>query len=168
MLMLVAATGMLVRARPDQSEDPRPGPPRRRQPAGAAARNRRCSNMARRVRLAAAGLSVGFLTGFLGVGGGFIVVPVLVVGLGFAMPVAVGTSLLVISLNSAVALVARAGHDTFAWDVILPFTAAAVAASFGGKYVADKLPAVALTRTFAVLLLAIAVYTMTPAGLHLT
>jgi uncharacterized protein len=50
---------------------------------------------------------VGSLTGFFGVGGGFVIVPVLVVALDFEMPVAVGTSLLVIALNSIVALAAR-------------------------------------------------------------
>jgi len=57
--------------------------------------------------IAAAGTFVGFLTGLFGVGGGFVIVPALALVLGFTMPDAVGTSLLVIAVNSAVALAAR-------------------------------------------------------------
>jgi len=81
------------------------------------------------LKVVAAGLVVGFLTGFLGVGGGFVIVPALVLSLRYDMPTAVGTSLLVISLNSVVALLARGGHETFTWSVIVPFTLAAFAGS---------------------------------------
>ena len=105
-----------------------------------------------------AGLVVGFLTGFLGVGGGFIVVPALVLALAYDMPVAVGTSLLIISLNSGVALLARSGHQSFHWALIVPFTIAAVAGSAAGKRVADRASGAGLTRAFAVLLLLVAGY----------
>lgn len=107
-LMLIAAAGMLRRAATPSD----------------AGRNALASHPAITPRgdlkFIAASLLVGFLTGFLGVGGGFIIVPALVVVLDFPMPVAVGTSLLIIALNSVVALVARAGHMTFDWSVILP------------------------------------------------
>ena len=74
------------------------------------------------------------------------------------MPVAVGTSLLVIALNSGVALLARSGQGSFAWEVIVPFTVTAVAASLLGKRVSDRLPAVTLTRAFAALLVLVAGY----------
>ncbi|MEI2828029.1 MAG: TSUP family transporter [Dermatophilaceae bacterium] len=61
----------------------------------------------RLARLVLAATGVGLLTGFFGVGGGFAIVPALVLVLGYSMPVAVGTSLLVISLNSASALAIR-------------------------------------------------------------
>ena len=54
------------------------------------------------VKVAVAGTIVGLLTGFFGVGGGFVIVPALVLALGFTMPEAVGTSLLVIAINSLV------------------------------------------------------------------
>jgi uncharacterized protein len=54
--------------------------------------------------------AVGLLTGFFGVGGGFVVVPALVLALGFTMPVAVGTSLLVVATNSGSALLSRMGN----------------------------------------------------------
>ncbi len=110
------------------------------------------------VKVIAAGLAVGFLTGFFGVGGGFVIVPVLVMALGYPMPAAVGTSLLVIALNSAVSLMARAGSPHFDWAVIVPFTAAAVAGTFLGKQVADRVDARVLKRFFAALLVLVAVY----------
>lgn len=175
-LMLVAAAGMLLRARPhhdEASEDERPevsghGP--RGGTATAVSTKAPATRTARgaAMRLAVAGLLIGFLTGFLGVGGGFVIVPALVVGLGLPMPAAVGTSLLVISLNSAVALVARTGHSTFAWEAIVPFTLAAVTGSLFGKRIADRVAGATLTRAFAVLLVAVAVYVATRAALALS
>lgn len=155
LVMLLAAIGMLVRARAvARGRTSGPHAPSAADVAPGGGRSRTGSA----VRMAAAGLGIGFLTGFLGVGGGFVVVPVLVVLLGIPMPTAVGTSLLVIGLNSAVALVARAGHGSFAWEVITPFTIAAVAGSLTGKRVADRLSAGTLTLSFAGLLVAVAVY----------
>lgn len=180
-LMLVAAVGMLLRARsaarrqaqaqPSQpaSPDAPGGSALAATPAGPAhAAPAARSRLGHAWRLAAAGLGIGFLTGFLGVGGGFIVVPVLVVLLSTPMPVAVGTSLLVISLNSAVALAARAGHGSFDWEVIVPFTAAAVAGSLAGKRAADRVSPNKLTVAFAALLVAVAVYVGVQAVLGLT
>lgn len=120
------------------------------------------------VRILLAGLAVGFLTGFLGVGGGFVIVPVLVMVLGYPMPVAVGTSLLVIAVNSAAALTARAGTATFHWSLIIPFAAAAIAGSLAGKGVTDRVTPKALTTAFAVLLFAVAGYVAVRAGLALS
>lgn len=152
-LMLVAAAGMLLRA-----EGRTPSPPA----------DRSVAPRLDVLRLGPVGLVIGFLTGFLGVGGGFVVVPALVVLLGFAMPVAVGTSLLVIAINCAVALVARVSHDSFDWGVVVPFTAAAVAASYAGKRVSDRADPATLTRAFAGLLVAVAGYVAVRAVLGIT
>lgn len=106
-----------------------------------------------------AGTVVGFITGFFGVGGGFVVVPALVLALGFTMPEAVGTSLLVISINSAVALASRVGTTTVDWGVTIPFTVTALLGSLVGKRVADKLPSRALAQWFVGLLVVLAAYT---------
>jgi uncharacterized membrane protein YfcA len=156
-LMLLAAAGMLIRRR---GRDPADGEQASRAPTP-------LSRAGRLARLIAAGLAIGFLTGFLGVGGGFVIVPALVLALGFPMPRAVGTSLLVIALNAAVALAARAGTGSFDWDVIVPFTVAAVAASLGGTLLTDRLPARLLTQGFGVLLLLVAAYVGVRAGLDL-
>lgn len=106
-----------------------------------------------------AGLVVGFLTGLFGVGGGFVIVPALTLGLGFAMPEAIGTSLLIIVINSAAALATRAGHQSVDWSVVGPFTIAAIGSSLAGTKAAGKVSGPALTRAFAALLLAVAAYT---------
>lgn len=180
-LMLVAAGAMLVRARGARGQARGAQPAERpvaagstltvtrtAAPPGLATVRRSRGAVGQAVRLAGAGLGIGFLTGFLGVGGGFIVVPALVVLLDTPMPVAVGTSLLVISLNSAVALAARAGSGGFDWKVIVPFTAAALAGSLGGKRVADRVDPDGLTVAFALLLAAVAVYVAVQALLGLT
>jgi uncharacterized protein len=115
-------------------------------------------------KLLAAGLMVGFLTGFFGVGGGFVIVPALVMALGYSMPTAVGTSLVVIAVNSAAALAARAGDATFHWSVIIPFTAAAIAGSLAGRRLADRVRPATLTRAFVALLLAVAAYVAVRSG----
>lgn len=102
-----------------------------------------------------AGLGVGFMTGFFGVGGGFVIVPVLVLLFNLSMPVAAATSLLIIAINSVASLVARAGTAHFHWSIIVPFTIAAMAASLGGKMIAGKLPEKMLTRIFAGMLIVI-------------
>lgn len=109
-------------------------------------------------KLGGAGSIVGFLTGFLGVGGGFVIVPALVIFVGYDMVVAVGTSLLVISINSGAALISRAGHETFHWHIILPLTAAAMASSLAGKRMTDSGSTETLTRWFIALLVCVAVY----------
>ncbi|MCW2613712.1 MAG: sulfite exporter TauE/SafE family protein [Frankiales bacterium] len=157
-LMLVAAGGMLIRRRGT-------GTPAEaaRQPAPLAA-----ARAARWRALTAAGLVIGFLTGFLGVGGGFVIVPALVLALHYPMGPAVGTSLLVVALNAAVALAARAGTGSLDWAVIVPLTVAAGAASLGGTLLAHRLPARRLTQGFGVLLVLVAGYVGVQAALGLT
>ena len=115
----------------------------------------------RALKVAAAATGVGLLTGFFGVGGGFVIVPALVLALGFEMPVAVGTSLLVISVNSAAALAARLGANVHLdWPLIGMFTLAALAGTLGGHRVASRVSAAKLTAAFTVLLIAVAAYTL--------
>jgi uncharacterized membrane protein YfcA len=108
--------------------------------------------------LLAAGSAVGFLTGLFGVGGGFVIVPTLTLVLGFAMPQAIGTSLLVVAVNSAVALVARAGDAAIDWTAALAFTAAAVAGVMAGGRVADRIDAEKSLRFFAAGLVLLALF----------
>jgi uncharacterized protein len=107
-----------------------------------------------------AGTAVGFMTGFFGVGGGFIIVPTLVLVLGFDMPEAVGTSLLIIAINSAVALSTRLATTGVDWRVTVPFTIAALAGALVGNRVADRLASTDLVRWFAALLVGVALYTI--------
>lgn len=109
--------------------------------------------------VALAGAGIGFLTGLFGVGGGFVIVPALTLLLHLSMPVAIGTSLLVIVVNSAVALAARAATTSVDWAVTLPFAIAAVAGVLTGGRIADRLDARRSLRLFAGLLVAVALYT---------
>lgn len=103
------------------------------------------------------GLVIGFLTGFLGVGGGFIIVPALVAVLDMPMSRAVGTSLFIMALNAGMSLLPRMSGDHLDWVLVVPFTAAAVLGSLVGTSVADRLPAAILTRAFAALLIMIGI-----------
>ncbi|GAB7028752.1 sulfite exporter TauE/SafE family protein [Streptomyces sp. NPDC021749] len=108
-------------------------------------------------RAAAAGAGLGAVTGVLGVGGGFLAVPALVNVLGMRMRAAVGTSLLVITVNSLAALALRAGTASgLNWAAIGPFAGAAVLGAWDGKRLSAKLPGAALQRVFALALLGVA------------
>jgi len=110
-------------------------------------------------KMVAAGTVVGFLTGLFGVGGGFVIVPALALLLRFPMASAIGTSLLVIAVNTAVALTARIGAGPIDWATTLVFTAAAIAGVGAGKKVADRVDSKSLQKAFAVLLVGVALYT---------
>jgi len=120
------------------------------------------------LRIGMAATAVGLITGFFGVGGGFIVVPALVLALGYAMPVAVGTSLLVIAINSAAALVTRlAAGAQLDWSVILLFSATAAIGSIAGSLVAGRVRPRRLATGFVVLLVVLAGYMLARSLPHL-
>ena len=103
---------------------------------------------------------VGLLTGFLGVGGGFLVVPALVLALGLPMEFAAGTSLVVITVTSAAALAVRAGTGTHPdWGLVGLLTVAAVVGGYLGARAADRVDTSKLQAAFTVLLLLVAGYT---------
>jgi uncharacterized membrane protein YfcA len=107
-----------------------------------------------------AAVAVGLITGFFGVGGGFLVVPALVLALDFPMPVAVGTSLLVIAINSATSIVARAGTGIEVdWTTVGVFTAVAVIGSLLGARIATRARPETLRIAFAVLITIVGLYT---------
>lgn len=105
-----------------------------------------------------AGLAVGVLTGFFGVGGGFVIVPALVLLIGVPMRVAVGTSLLVIALTSAVAFAAHLSTGSVDWAVALTFTVAGVTGALVGSRLARRVSGTGLRRAFAVLVVGVAVF----------
>ncbi|MGW6358950.1 sulfite exporter TauE/SafE family protein [Streptomyces sp. NPDC055092] len=110
-------------------------------------------------RAAGSGAGLGAVTGVLGVGGGFLAVPALVGVLGLRMKTAVGTSLLVIVINSLAALATRTGTaDGLDWGVIAPFTAAAILGAWDGKRLAAKISGNRLQHLFAYVLLAVAAF----------
>jgi uncharacterized membrane protein YfcA len=103
---------------------------------------------------------VGLLTGFLGVGGGFLVVPALLVALALPMDYAVGTSLVVITITSLAALAVRAGTGPHPdWTPVAVLTASSVIAAVVGARVADRVDTARLQSAFTVLVLGVAAYT---------
>jgi uncharacterized protein len=106
------------------------------------------------------GLAVGFLTGLLGVGGGFLLVPALIIALGLRTASAVATSLVIIVVNSVAGLLpyllAGRAAGAMDWSLIATFTASAILFSLPAGRLARRIPAAALRRGFAVLVLLVA------------
>jgi uncharacterized membrane protein YfcA len=99
-------------------------------------------------------LGVGVLTGLVGIGGGFLVVPALVLLARVPMRQAVGTSLLVIAMNSASGFAGYLGSVDLDWGFLAGFTTAAVVGALVGTALVALVPQAALKRGFAVFLLA--------------
>lgn len=139
-LLVVAAWGMLRRRTPSRTDEPDSPLPDPRWGL---------------VVLSATG--VGLVTGFFGVGGGFVAVPALVLALRMPMKRASATALLVILVNVTVAFVA---HGTSHLDMTLTAAVAAAAATgaVAGALLQPRVPTLALQRAFGVLLLAVAGY----------
>ncbi|WP_329029351.1 MULTISPECIES: sulfite exporter TauE/SafE family protein [unclassified Streptomyces] len=118
----------------------------------------------RPLRAGGAGAGLGAVTGLLGVGGGFLAVPALVTVLAFEMQAAVGTSLLVITVNSLTSLATRSGGAAgMDWAVTAPFTAAAILGAWDGKRLAERVSGGGLQRLFAWVLLAVAAFMLVDA-----
>jgi uncharacterized membrane protein YfcA len=112
------------------------------------------------------GIVVGFLTGLFGVGGGFLIIPALVLLLGLTMSVAVGTSLVVIVINSAAGFAAHAGDAPLDYRIAVAFTLAAVIGSLAAGRLAARLPADRLRRAFAYLVFAVAAFVVIQAAVN--
>ncbi|NIA09876.1 MAG: TSUP family transporter [Nitrospiraceae bacterium] len=110
------------------------------------------------LRLALLGVGVGFLTGFFGVGGGFLIVPALIMFEKFPAREAIGTSLLIISMASFSGLVAHAHVGSVDFGIAGLFILGGLAGSIAGISFSRKIDESAITRTFGWFLIAIALY----------
>jgi len=118
----------------------------------------------RAVKVGVTATAVGLLTGFLGVGGGFLVVPALVLALGLPMSAAAGTSLVVITLTSAAALAVRAGVGHAPdWGLVAALTAASAVGGVAGTRLAGRVDTHRLSAAFTTLVIGVAVYTASQA-----
>jgi uncharacterized protein len=137
-LMFTVAASMLWRSKQTQSKTPPP----------------------RQIlwKALAAGFGVGVLTGFLGVGGGFLIVPALVLFGGLEMKEAVGTSLLVIFLNCVAGLIGHASRNYFDWRLTALVIILAVGGVGAGTILSHRLAANRLQKMFAVLVLAVSLF----------
>ncbi|MFZ3417258.1 sulfite exporter TauE/SafE family protein [Arthrobacter sp. 3Tela_A] len=102
------------------------------------------------------GLVVGFLTGLLGVGGGFLIIPALTLLLGVPMARAIGTSLVIIAVNSASGFAAHLDGLAIDWTLILSFAAMAMASSLATARLAHRLNEAVVSRIFAAVIFTVA------------
>ena len=107
-----------------------------------------------------AGLLVGLLTGLFGVGGGFLIIPALVVVLGVEMSTAIGTSLLIITANSVTGVFSHLQAISTDWSITAAFVIAAMVASLVAGHFGTKVDTARLQRWFAYLVFAVAVYVL--------
>lgn len=141
LLMLVAALSMMRRRSQSVAVTP--------------ARNQIQANP---LSLLVPGLMVGLVTGILGAGGGFLIIPALVLLVGLPMKTAVGTSLLIIAINSLFGFVFSLGHYPLQWPFLLGFTGLAVAGVFAGIRIGARMDSQSLKRWFAWFVLAMSLY----------
>ena len=133
-VMMIVTSVAMIRGRRDQNLD---SPAPSRHPA----------------RVLLEGFGVGFATSLVGAGGGFLVVPALVLLGGLSMALAVGTSLLVIAMQSSAGLVGHLLTVSLDWPVVLAVTAMAIVGSFIGTSLIGRIPERALRKSFGVFVL---------------
>lgn len=110
------------------------------------------------VRMLILGIAVGVLSGLVGAGGGFLIVPALTLFGGLSMRDAVGTSLFVIALQSFAGFAGHIGHVSLDWTLALVVTGTAVLGATLGSSLAARVSTHLLRRGFAWLVLAMAVF----------
>ncbi|MFI8825613.1 sulfite exporter TauE/SafE family protein [Streptomyces sp. NPDC053431] len=142
-LMMLATAAAMLRRPPRSAE---PVPPRR-DPSPA--------------RIAGMGLGIGAVTGLVGSGGGFLVVPALVVLGGLPAGAAVGTSLLVIAMNSFAGLAGHLSGARIDWALALTVTAAAVVGSLAGARLSGRLPQAGVRTAFGWFVVVMGVFVLT-------
>jgi uncharacterized membrane protein YfcA len=110
------------------------------------------------VKVLAEGALVGAITGLVGAGGGFLVVPALVLLGGLPMELAVGTSLVVISMKSFAGFLGFMGSTEIDWQVALSITAAAVLGSVAGGWLVQRVQPASLRKLFGWFVIAMAFF----------
>jgi uncharacterized membrane protein YfcA len=107
-------------------------------------------------RCLAVGFGVGLLTGFLGVGGGFLIVPALGLSAGLDTKLATGTSLAVIALNSTTGFLGQLRYTNMDWGLLAQFLFCALVGILVGIALAHRLNETVLRRVFAAALIVLA------------
>ncbi|MFT3979219.1 MAG: sulfite exporter TauE/SafE family protein [Ferruginibacter sp.] len=106
------------------------------------------------------GLSVGVITGLIGAGGGFLIIPALVHLLKLPMKTAVGTSLLIISINSLTGFLFSLDHTTVHWAFLSGISSIAIAGILTGSFIAAKVDGKKLKPAFGWFVLVMGIYIM--------
>jgi hypothetical protein len=140
-LMVAAARGMIRGRKPE-----RESPQKNLKPAAKVA------------LVLAEGSVVGVLTGLVGAGGGFLIIPALVLVTGLEMKVAVGTSLTIIAFKSLIGFTGDLGHLNADWTLLLSVTAVAIAGMVFGTLLAKRVASGPLQKAFGWFVLAMGVF----------
>lgn len=121
------------------------------------------------VRCLSIGVVIGALTGFLGVGGGFMIVPALVLLAGIETKLAVGASLAIVTLNAAAGLVGQLQKTSIDWPLTLGLLGLAVVGMCGGSKLSQKVPSETLSQVFGwfVIVLALVVAGLVAGGVSM-
>jgi uncharacterized membrane protein YfcA len=106
------------------------------------------------------GIGVGLITGLIGVGGGFLIVPALVFVAKLPMRLAIGTSLLVITMNALSGFLGYVGTVPIDWHLVSWFTAVAAVGSVAGTLISKQVPQRRLKEVFGVLLIGVSLYVL--------
>lgn len=104
------------------------------------------------------GVQVGILTGLLGAGGGFIIIPVLIFSFHLDMKQAIGTSLLIMAMNSLLGFIGDLFHQVIDWPLLLSVTAISIAGTFLGRKIGESIPGDKLKKGFGWFILIMGVY----------
>ena len=112
------------------------------------------------------GVGIGFATGLLGAGGGFLLIPTLVILLRLPMKEAVGTSLMIIAMNSLVGFSGDLGHFQIDWPFLLKVTAIAIAGVFFGIFLSTKINGSKLKKGFGWFVLTMGSYILLKELIH--
>jgi uncharacterized membrane protein YfcA len=104
------------------------------------------------------GISIGLVTGFLGAGGGFLLIPALVLLLHLSMKKAIGTSLFIIALNSLAGFIGDTGHFKTNWIFLITISAIAIAGVFMGSLLGKSICSSKLKKGFGWFVLAMGIY----------
>jgi uncharacterized membrane protein YfcA len=104
------------------------------------------------------GIAIGIITGLLGAGGGFLLIPTLVLLGHMPMKQAIGTSLLIIAMNSLIGFAGDIGHFNIDWLLLLKITSIAVAGIFVGGYIGKEIPGHKLKKAFGWFVLVVGIY----------
>jgi uncharacterized membrane protein YfcA len=138
-LLMIAASVSMIRGRKEEVAEP---------PKGRSVL----------VRLVMAGIGIGIVTGLLGAGGGFLLIPAMVLLLQLPMKKAVGTSLLIIALNSMAGFAGDIGTIHTDWTFLLPVTGIAVGGIVAGTMLATKIPGEQLKKGFGWFVLTMGIF----------
>lgn len=104
------------------------------------------------------GAVVGTLTGLVGAGGGFLIIPALVLLTGLPMKMAVGTSLLIIAAKSLIGFTGDLGHLAIDWPMLLSVSGIAIAGIFGGNYLSRSIDGSKLKKAFGWFVLVMGIF----------